>query len=48
MITKKPAVFYNRSNGESHRMWTTRSRNLFLTPRLKLRRSKTKACSGAP
>jgi len=21
MITKKPADFYNRSNGESHRMW---------------------------
>ena len=39
--------FYNRSNRESHRRRITRSRDLFRTSRLKLRRCKTEACTGA-
>ena len=40
--------FYNRSNGESHRMWTTRSRDNSRTPRLKLRRCKTTGLRRCP
>ena len=40
--------FYNRSNGKSHRRRIMRSRNLFLTPRLKLRRCKTTGLHRCP
>ena len=40
--------FYNRSNGESHRMRIRRSRDVSRTPRLKLRRCKTTGLHRCP
>ena len=45
--TEENCGFYNRSNRKSQRRRIRRSRDLFRTSRLKLRRCKTKACTGA-